>query len=134
MTPELFETLLETYGADLSRWPMEHQSAAGHFLRSSAAARQSVERMAELDRLILQAAPDIAARREDRAIDAVLNAVRQMPVQAPSWFIWNWGTGGLTYAGLFVLGSASNLLIRFFSQESPLDALFSSNLLSSFGG
>ena len=30
MTPELFQSLLDCYGADLSRWPDDQQSAAGH--------------------------------------------------------------------------------------------------------
>jgi len=134
MTPELFDMLLESYGADLSRWPEEHQSAAGHYLRSSPLARQAVERMTVLDQLIQDAAPAVSRQREDSLSRSVMAQLEKMPLQAPSWITWDWAHGGLTYAGLFVLGGLGNLLTRFLTQDSPMDFLFSSNLLSPFGG
>lgn len=133
MTPELFQSLLDCYGADLSRWPEEHQSAAGHFLRGSSQAKAAVDQALALDQLILAAIPAVSDLRAEAACRAVLAQTRSLP-QSPAWLGWNWAPGGLTYAGLFLLGGLGNVLTRLFSQESPFDTLFSSNLLSPFGG
>jgi hypothetical protein len=133
MTPELFQSLLDCYGADLSRWPDEHQSAAGHFLRQSPEAKAAVDQAMCLDQVILAAAPAVSDARAEAACRAVLAQTEALP-QSPAWLGWNWAPGGLTYAGLFLLGGLGNVLTRLFSQESPIDSLFSSNLLTPFGG
>jgi hypothetical protein len=133
MTPELFQRLLDCYGADLSRWPDDQQSAAGHFLRQSPEAKAAVAQAVALDQLILAAAPDVSDARAEAASCAVLAQTRSLP-QSPAWLDWNWAPGGLTYAGLFLLGGLGNVLTRLLSEESPIDILFSSNLLAPFGG
>ena len=133
MTPELFQTLLDCYGADLSRWPEDQQSAAGHVLRQSPEAQAAVARAMTLDQLILASAPAVSDARAEAACRAVMTQSRCLP-QSPAWLGWTWAPGGLTYASLFLLGGLGNVLARLFSQESPLDAMFSSNLLTPFGG
>jgi hypothetical protein len=133
MTPEDFNILLECYGADLSRWPEERQGPAGHYLRSHTDARARLEQMAALDRLIVAAAPEVSDARTEAAIRAVSDRTLALP-QTPAWVSWAWAPGGLTYAAMFLLGGAGNLLARLASQESPLEHLFSGTIFSAFGG
>ena len=133
MTSEDFNILLECYGADLSRWPEESQGPAGHHLRASADARARVEQMAALDRLIAAAAPEVSDARTEAAIRAVSDRTQALP-QTPAWVSWAWAQGGLTYAVMFLLGGAGNLLARLVSQDSPLEHLFSGTIFSAIGG
>lgn len=133
MTPEDFNILLECYGADLSRWPEESQGPAGHYLRASADARARVEQIAAFDRLIAAAAPAVSDARAEAAIRAVSDRTMALP-QTPAWVSWAWAPGGLTYAAMFLLGGAGNLLVRLTSQETPLEHLFSGTIFSAFGG
>lgn len=133
MTSEEFDTLLECYGADLSRWPEDRQSEAGRHLRNSAEARAAMGHIGELDRLIAAAAPAVSESRTETAIHTVAERSFSLP-QSPAWIGWVWGPNGLTYAALFLLGGAGNLLTRLLSEDSPLESMFSGAIFSTFGG
>ncbi len=102
MTPERFRALLQTYGADLERWPDDERSAA-HELASqeSAELRQSLAEEAQLDRWLddhTLAAPDDALLR--RIVAATVPPASAAP-RASWWLPGRWWPGaGLTLTGL----------------------------------
>jgi hypothetical protein len=74
VTRPQFQRLLETYGADLQRWPEAHRRAARALIGQDDAARAALQAAARLDALLDRfdppAPPDAAAR-----ITAVLRAL-----------------------------------------------------------
>ncbi len=67
MNEQVFLHLLEVYGADIRRWPVEHQAAAAQYA-SSPAARHALLEGAALDRLLADCAPIIDDARTERLI------------------------------------------------------------------
>lgn len=63
MTPERFEALAESYGADLRRWPQPERAAAERRLQGAREAAEVLARAGELDRALSAygtAAPSLA--------------------------------------------------------------------------
>jgi hypothetical protein len=69
-----FRRGLETYGADLARWPEAERSAARSLMAASAEARALHQEEAALDRLLAKA-PAVSASRHDRVADAIMAAI-----------------------------------------------------------
>jgi hypothetical protein len=84
MTRQQFEHLLDTYGADLQRWPEAHRQAARALVAQDDAARAALDAAARLDALLDHFAPpapsDAAAR--------VAAALSALPPQGapPGWW------------------------------------------------
>ena len=57
MNIEEFKDLLETYGADLARWPAPSKAQAEKFLEESDEARQLYADMAKVDDLFVKGNP-----------------------------------------------------------------------------
>lgn len=76
MTPDQFRVLLETHGAEASRWPDGVGDAAAILLARSPEARAVLERARALDRLLdLMDGPSISDDRVDRVVTAALAAL-----------------------------------------------------------
>jgi anti-sigma-K factor RskA len=73
MSPERFDVLAESFGADIARWPPAEREAARALLEESALAREVIARQRVLDRLLdTLPAPDVpsVALRERILADA----------------------------------------------------------------
>ncbi len=87
MTPDQFRRLLETYGADLRRWPPELRSVAQALIAQSDEARDYLSNAQRLDDLFaLDRAPLVSAARKAALADAVLTRIRDLP--PPRRFDW----------------------------------------------
>lgn len=146
MTEQEFRRLMMVYGADISRWPGSRQAQAEKWLVAHPEAHSALRRTAEMDRLLQGAAPQIDAARVERAVGAVLgDTVRlsqrteprlrlRLPLPQVAWPQWPWASRGMVYLGLFILGCAANLAVRFLVTDTPLDLWFSGNLSLPLGG
>lgn len=75
LTLDRFETLLDAYGGDLSRWPDDARGAAQSFLKASSEARALHAGSRALDRLLAKASkPD--AGQIDRLAQRIVSAAR----------------------------------------------------------
>ena len=134
MNTQDFMRLLEIYGADLDRWPATERAEALRLVEDSEPARLAIAEAHAVDRLLIQAAPVIAAERIDSLADAVVRAPLSPRLQMPAWVErWSYNSR-FVYPGMFVLGCAANLVMRLLSARTPLDLLFSSNLIVPLGG
>ena len=70
---QTFEVLLDTYGADRERWPVERRSAAVDLLAASAVARARLAEAEALDRVLARGAMGAAVGR-DALVDRILVA------------------------------------------------------------
>jgi len=73
MTPEEFRALLDTYGADLTRWPHARRQAAHKLLQESESARNAFAEAQEFDALLSFAEPALTATRRKSLTDAILD-------------------------------------------------------------
>ncbi len=143
MTEQEFQRLMIIYGADIGRWPTGRQAAAEKWKDAHPEARSALRRTEEMDRLLKDAAPLIDPMRVERLLDAVLGeaAGRSLPRRRfrPAfprfvWPQWSWAPRGAVYLGLFILGCAANLAVRFLATDTPFDLWFSGNLSLPLGG
>lgn len=87
MRLEEFRRLAEAWGGDVTRWP-DGVRAQAEWLATSHEAAAILAEARAVDRMITQAAPDIAQRRVDDAIHGVVTRLaREAPrrASAPSW-------------------------------------------------
>ncbi|MGE4528813.1 MAG: hypothetical protein AB7D00_10650 [Rhodospirillaceae bacterium] len=80
MTPEEFRALLDTYGADLTRWPHARRQAAQKLLQDSEAARTQFADAQELDTLLSVAEPALTEARRKSLTDAILDNLPDDPL------------------------------------------------------
>jgi hypothetical protein len=144
MTERDFRRLMMIYGGDIGRWPPAKQAAAEKWQLAHPEFRSALVRMAELDRLLLDAAPQIDPARVDRAMDSVLRQTagvmaprRRLRPRLPRFTWpqqWYWAPRGAVYLGLFILGCAANVAVRLLSADTPFDLWLSGNLSLPLGG
>jgi hypothetical protein len=78
MTHADFERLLEVYGSDRTRWPVEARAGAGQLVARDKAARRSLAEAESLDRA-LERAPLPSLAREAELADRILASARRSP-------------------------------------------------------
>jgi hypothetical protein len=104
MNVDLFTQLLETYGANLDRWPEEQRSAAEELLKSSIEARskqraaQHFEELFRLDR----ADPDTARMR--MVMSSAMRRIRSERREAMSWHWLFSPTVAAVFAAMLLMG------------------------------
>ncbi len=83
MTPEEFRALLDTYGADLIRWPHARRQDAQRLLQESEDARNAFADAQAFDALLATAEPPLTEARRRRLTDAILDNLPDDPAPAP---------------------------------------------------
>jgi hypothetical protein len=78
MTVAEFERLLDVYGSDRSRWPVEARASAGQLVARDRAARRLLAEAEALDRA-LERAPLPSLAKEAALADRILSAARRSP-------------------------------------------------------
>lgn len=144
-----FAHLLDVYGADIARWPVELREPAEQFRSRSPSARAALQQGAEVDRFLMECKPRIGDERVAVAIAAVLRQSRgrlqETPPQQPQpdrrrlsdwvdWLTWQWAPRGAVAVGLLILGCVANVLARGGAAAAPLDLWVSTALLAPLGG
>ncbi len=79
MTPEEFTALLDTYGADLTRWPHAHRQGAQRLLQVSERARDAFAEAQMLDAVLKSPEPGLSSARRQRLTDAILDNLPDEP-------------------------------------------------------
>ncbi len=83
MTIAEFERLLEVYGSDRTRWPVEARAGAGQLVARDRAARRLLAEAEALDRA-LERAPLPSLAREAELAERILAAARRSPRMVPT--------------------------------------------------
>jgi hypothetical protein len=78
MTMAEFERLLDVYGGDRTRWPVDARAAAGQLVARDARARRLLAEAEALDR-VLERAPLPALSMEAALADRIVAAARRSP-------------------------------------------------------
>ena len=78
MTPAEFERLLDVYGADRTRWPVDARTAAAQLVANDAEARRLLAETEALDR-VLQKAPVPALAAEAALAERIVVAALRSP-------------------------------------------------------
>lgn len=78
MTYAEFERLLDVYGADRTRWPVESRAGAGQLVARDKAARRLLAEVEALDRA-LERAPLPSLAREAELAERILASARRSP-------------------------------------------------------
>jgi hypothetical protein len=84
----MFEQLLNTYGADLSRWPAHLRASAQQCLAGSSRAQASMRQAQQLDALIGSARAQVSEARAQHMISRVLHATATAPQPRSRWPLW----------------------------------------------
>ena len=82
MTLAAFERLLEVYGSDRSRWPIDARASAGQLVARLAAARRLLAEAEALDR-VLERAPMPTLACEAALAERIIAAARRSPRMVP---------------------------------------------------
>ena len=82
MTIADFERLLDVYGSDRTRWPVEARASAGQLVARDKAARRLLAEAEALDRT-LERAPLPSLAEEAALADRILVAARRSPRMVP---------------------------------------------------
>src|SRR5258705_3094535 len=82
MTNADFERLLDVYGSDRTRWPVEARASAGQLVARDRAARRLLAEAEALDRA-LERAPLPSLAEEAALADRILVAARRSPRMVP---------------------------------------------------
>lgn len=80
MTPEEFTALLDTYGADLTRWPHAHRQSAHRLLEASEWARDAFAEAQMLDAMLREPEPELTSARRQSLTDSILDNLPDEPV------------------------------------------------------
>lgn len=80
MTPEEFKALLDTYGADLTRWPHAARSGAQRLLEGSEIAREAFADAQAFDVVLAAREPVLAPEARRRLTDAILDNLPDEPL------------------------------------------------------
>jgi hypothetical protein len=130
--------LLDSYGANPRRWPARWRDRAEALGFGAAEAGAEVAHAAALDQLLAAGAPVIGADRVEAMVRTVMAGSVRAPASTPTpvggWLPALWTPTSAVYLGLLVLGGVLNLLSQVPPAETPLDLLFSGNLLPPLGG
>lgn len=87
MTPEEFRALLDTYGADLTRWPHAARNGAHRLLERSEIAREAFADAQAFDVTLEAHEPALAPVARQRLTDAILDNLPDAPLpRAPRPF------------------------------------------------
>jgi len=79
MTPEEFTALLDTYGADLTRWPHAHRQSAHRLLEASEWARDAFAEAQMLDAMLREPEPELTSARRQSLTDSILDNLPDEP-------------------------------------------------------
>lgn len=82
MTYADLERLLEVYGSDRTRWPVEARAGAGQLVARDAAARRLLAEIEALDR-VLERAPLPSLARESALAERITAAAQRSPRMVP---------------------------------------------------
>ena len=82
MTINEFERLLDVYGSDRTRWPVEARAGAGHLVARDRAARRLLAEAEALDRA-LERAPLPSLAKEVELAERIVAAARRSPRMVP---------------------------------------------------
>jgi hypothetical protein len=83
MTIAEFERLLDVYGSDRARWPVEARAGAGQLVARDKAARRLLAEAEALDRA-LETAPLPTLAKEAALADRIIAAARRSPRMVPA--------------------------------------------------
>lgn len=83
MTIAEFERLLDVYGSDRTRWPVEARASAGHLVARDRAARRLLAEAEALDRA-LERAPLPTLAQEAAIAERIVSAARRTPRIVPT--------------------------------------------------
>ena len=83
MTIAEFERLLDVYGSDRARWPVEARASAGQLVARDKVARRLLAEAEALDRA-LETAPLPSLAREAALADRIIAAARRSPRMVPA--------------------------------------------------
>jgi hypothetical protein len=83
MTIAEFERLLDVYGSDRTRWPVEARASAGHLVARDRAARRLLAEAEALDRT-LERAPLPTLAQEAAIAERIVSAARRTPRIVPA--------------------------------------------------
>ena len=100
-----FTDHLQTYGADLARWPEDHRRAAQTLLDHSPAAREARDAAQRLERLFLEDRPIVSDARRHAITSAAIRQIRTAP--APVERSWRWLISpfpGAAFATMLAMG------------------------------
>ncbi|SBW03473.1 conserved hypothetical protein [uncultured Alphaproteobacteria bacterium] len=86
MTPEEFRALLETYGADLTRWPHGARQGALRLLEASETARDAFAEAQAFDDVLRVREPALPPAARRRLTDAILDNLPDDPAPMPRQF------------------------------------------------
>lgn len=79
MTPEEFTAFLDTYGADLTRWPHAYRQSAQRLLEASESARHAFADAQMLDAVLRAPEPGLSSARRQRLTDSILDNLPDEP-------------------------------------------------------
>lgn len=82
MTIAEFERLLDVYGSDRTRWPVEERASAGHLVARDRSARRLLAEAEALDRA-LERAPLPTLAQEAAIVERIVAAARRTPRIVP---------------------------------------------------
>lgn len=82
MTIAEFERLLDVYGSDRARWPVEARASAGQLVARDRTARRLLAEAEALDRT-LETAPLPSLAKESELADRIIAAARRSPRMVP---------------------------------------------------
>lgn len=82
MTPEEFKALLETYGADLTRWPHGARQGALRLLKASEVVRDAFAEAQAFDEVLREREPKLMPVDRRRLTDAILDNLPDDPSPA----------------------------------------------------
>jgi len=90
MRKRRFDSLLETYGANIMRWPRRDIPGAAAFLAASAEARDRLRQVQALDRALADSAPllDVSTLRRMRV--TVAARIARSPLPSPTGAVAGW--------------------------------------------
>jgi hypothetical protein len=80
MTPEEFTAFLDTYGADLTRWPHAQRQGAQRLLQASEQARNAFADAQMLDSVLREPEPRLSPARCKHLTDSILDNLPDEPI------------------------------------------------------
>jgi hypothetical protein len=120
MSLEVFTRLLDTYGADLSRWPQEHRDAAELLRRTSDEALRKWEAAEALEALFRQDRDRISQPARNAAIvNAALRRIRHASEKSFDWRQFFSGRWGAVAAATVLAGWLAGVVLGPVIQPSP---------------
>ncbi len=138
MELELFQRLLEDYGADIRSWPEAERRRAEQFLAVSIDARYAYGEAVELDRLLRSARPVVSDASVQRVLGALAVPSRRGGDRAARVIARGtrqWASTALL-AGMAVLGLAVGLIDVGSRRAGPsdlVDMMFDTGLVRGLG-